>query len=74
MDTISKMDLRTPLQRRRAERNKLIYTQFLEMMQDSDNTGVTKWAVIRTVAELHGLTAQGVRGIIVKLEKDSLEP
>jgi len=64
---MKKIDLRTPLQRERAKRDIEIHSDYKEILSKVPKTA-TKWAIYRTLAELHGLKPQGIRSI---LEKDA---
>ena len=64
---IEKIDLRTPLQKEKAERNKLIYTDYEAILTNLPENA-TKWAIWRTLGEKYGMKAQGIRTIITKIE------
>ena len=62
------LDLRTPLQREKDERNEKIYQEYKEIL-DKPPENSTKWAIWRAIGEKYGLQAQGVRVIISKMEQ-----
>ncbi|WP_288764190.1 hypothetical protein [uncultured Weeksella sp.] len=62
------LDLRTPLQREKDERNEKIYQEYKEIL-DNPPENSTKWAIWRAIGEKYGLQAQGVRVIISKMEQ-----
>ncbi|UWX66174.1 hypothetical protein NZD85_09730 [Empedobacter stercoris] len=64
------LDLRTPLQKEKDERNKKIYEEYLSILQNPPE-GATKWAIWRALGQKHGgLHPQGVRAVILKMEKN----
>lgn len=66
--TISKIDLRTPLQKERDERNQKIFKEYNEMkeMLPKDTSKLSIW---RVIAEKYNMQPQGIRTIILKMEK-----
>lgn len=62
-----KIDLRTPLQRKREERNKKICEDYFNIMNNLPDKA-TPWAIWRTLGERYGMKAQGIRAIINKFE------
>lgn len=62
-----KIDLRTPLQKQKAERNEKILSEYKKIVANPPE-GATKWAIWRTIGERYGLKAQGVRQILSKME------
>lgn len=66
---ISKIDLRTPLQKERDERNQKIFKEYVEMkeMLPKDTSKLSIW---RVIAEKYNMQPQGIRTIIVKMEKE----
>ncbi len=62
------IDLRTPLQKKRDERNKEIYSQYTYYMNNlPDDTA--QWTIFRILAEQFGMKPQGIRTVIKKLEQ-----
>ncbi|WP_068597026.1 hypothetical protein [Vaginella massiliensis] len=68
--TAKHLDLRTPLQREKDERNKKIHQEYKEILENPPEN-FTKWAIWRAIGEKYGLQAQGVRVIISKMEQHS---
>lgn len=70
--TISKIDLRTPLQKERDERNQKIFKEYVEMkeMLPKDTSKLSIW---RVIAEKYNMQPQGIRTIIVKMEKQKIQ-
>lgn len=66
--TTSKIDLRTPLQKERDERNQKIFKEYIEMkeMLPKDTSKLSIW---RVIAEKYNMQPQGIRTIILKMEK-----
>lgn len=66
---ISKIDLRTSLQKERDERNQKIFKEYVEMkeMLPKDTSKLSIW---RVIAEKYNMQPQGIRTIIVKMEKE----
>lgn len=66
--TTSKIDLRTPLQKERDERNQKIFKEYVEMkeMLPKDTSKLSIW---RVIAEKYNMQPQGIRTIILKMEK-----
>lgn len=62
------LDLRTPLQRQRDERNQDIYKIYIEYMNNLPKEA-SKWSVFRILAEQFGMQPQGIRSIIKKMEQ-----
>lgn len=64
-----KIDLRTPLQKERDERNQKIFKEYIEMkeMLPKDTSKLSIW---RVIAEKYNMQPQGIRTIIVKMEKE----
>lgn len=67
-----KIDLRTPLQRKRDERNKEIYKIYLEYMNNLPE-GAGEWSVFRTIAERYEMKPQGIRSVINKMKQTPIE-
>lgn len=63
-----RLDLRTPLQRQRDERNQDIYKIYIEYMNNLPKEA-SKWSVFRILAEQFGMQPQGIRSIIKKMEQ-----
>lgn len=61
------IDLRTPLQKQKDERNEKIYQEYKYILENLPE-GATKWAIWRAIGEKYGLQAQGVRVILAKME------
>ncbi|CAM3252672.1 hypothetical protein [Empedobacter stercoris] len=61
------IDLRTPLQKQKDERNEKIYQEYKDILENLPE-GATKWAIWRAIGEKYGLQAQGVRVILAKME------
>ncbi|MCU7559100.1 hypothetical protein N4T42_02130 [Riemerella anatipestifer] len=66
------IDLRTPLQRKRDERNKEIYKIYLEYMNNLPE-GAGEWSVFRTIAERYEMKPQGIRSVINKMKQTPIE-
>ena len=62
------IDLRTPLQKQKDERNEKIYQEYKDILKNLTE-GATKWAIWRAIGEKYGLQAQGIRVIIARMEK-----
>lgn len=69
---ISKIDLRTPLQKERDERNQKIFKEYNEMkeMLPKDTSKLSIW---RVIAEKYNMQPQGIRTIIVKMENQKIK-
>jgi len=61
------LDFRTPLQRENAKRNAQILKEYQEIIKNPPEN-FTKWGAWRAIGEKYGLTPQGVRGILNKLQ------
>ena len=59
------LDLRTPLQKEKAERNEKIFQEYTKILENPPKKA-TKWAIWRAIGEKYGLKAQGVRVILSK--------
>lgn len=70
MDT-TELDLRTPLQKKKDERNEKIHQEYKKILENPPKKS-TKWAIWRAIGAKYGLKAQGVRVIISK-KQDLLE-
>lgn len=57
------IDVRTPIERARDERNKLICDNFLRM--SNEMPGVAPHRIMRLIAEKVGMTVPGVKSVIV---------
>lgn len=56
------MDLRTPTERKRAERDARVIKKYLEMT--TANPKVAVWRIMEAIAEEEEMTRQGVMGIL----------
>lgn len=67
------IDLRTPLQRQRDERNKKIYQMYKELKNNLPED-VAEWSIMRNLAERYNMKAQGVRVVVKKMkEQESIK-
>lgn len=64
------IDLRTPLQRQRDERNREIYKMYNEYMNNLPED-TSHWAVLRTIAEQFDMKPQGIRMVIKKMTEQT---
>lgn len=62
----AKIDLRTPLQIERDERNEKIWKEYLELKATLPKN-TTQWSIFRAIGKNYGLEPQGVRGVIKKM-------
>lgn len=62
------IDLRTPLQKKRDERNKEIFSQYTSYMSNLPD-GAAQWSVFRVLAEQFGMKPQGIRTVIKKMQQ-----
>jgi hypothetical protein len=63
------IDFRTPLKRERDERDKKIYEKYMEIISQGLPAEATKWALWRALGEIFGLQPQGIRTILLRMEK-----
>ena len=61
------LDLRTPLQKEKAERNEKIFQEYTKILENPPKKA-TKWAIWRAIGEKYNLQPQGIRQIILKFE------
>lgn len=66
---MEKLDLRTPLQKERDERNKKIHLEYETILLNLPEKG-TQWAVFRILGEKYGMRPQGIRSVIEKKESN----
>ena len=59
------LDLRTPLQKEKDERNEKIFQEYKKILENPPEK-FTKWAIWRAIGAKYGLKAQGVRVILSK--------
>lgn len=59
------LDLRTPLQKKKDERNEKIHQEYKKILENPPEKS-TKWAIWRAIGAKYGLKAQGVRVILSK--------
>lgn len=64
----SNLDLRTPLQKERDDRNSKIISEYNEAVLSLPED-TSKWAICRALAQKHGLKPQGIRAILKKHNK-----
>lgn len=64
------VDLRTPLQKARDERNQQIYEEYL-WIKEVIPADTPKWSVWRSIGEKFGLKPQGIRSVIAKIEQEN---
>lgn len=65
--SISKIDLRTPKQRERDERNEKIYKEYQELIKALPKD-TSKFSIWRVLAEKYDLQPQGIRTVVMKME------
>ena len=65
--SISKIDLRTPKQRERDERNEKIYKEYQELIKALPKD-TSKFSIWRLLAEKYDLQPQGIRTVVMKME------
>lgn len=65
--TLENIDLRTPLQRQRDERNKEIFRIYKEIKRKLPND-IPELSIYRIIGEQFKLQAQGVRSVINKMK------
>lgn len=65
--TIEQIDLRTPLQKQRDERNEEIFRMYKEMKRNLPNDA-SELSIYRIIGERFQLQAQGIRSVIKKMK------
>lgn len=60
------IDLMTPLERKRKERNKNVVAEFKELAPKFVAQGYKPYRVLKALAKKHGLTTSGVRFILTQ--------
>ena len=65
--SISKIDLRTPKQRERDERNEKIYKEYQELIKALPKD-TSKFSIWRVLDEKYDLQPQGIRTLVMKME------
>lgn len=63
---MTEVDLMTPLERKRKERNETIIREFKELAPRFQAQGVKPFRIFRALAEKHEITPEGVRFILRK--------
>ena len=62
---MTEIDLMTPMERKRKERNEAIIAEFKELAPKLTAQGKKPYRILRALAEKHGITTSGVRFILV---------
>lgn len=62
---MTEIDLMTPMERKRKERNESIIAEFKELAPKLASQGKKPYRLLRALAEKHGITTSGVRFILV---------
>lgn len=62
---MTEIDLLTPIERKRKERNESIIAEFKELMQEFRAKGYKPYRVFQALAKKYGMTTPGVRFVLV---------
>lgn len=62
---MTEIDLMTPIERKRKERNESIIAEFKELMPELRAKGFKPYRVFQALAKKHGMTIPGIRFVLV---------